>query len=465
MVSTRQQVAIAVLFASIAVALAVEPPVLVEVTVPAYRVARQGATDYVTIPDGRMLVIEQGRPMVPYIVRSVNYPSGYMVQSVKLKSQGRVRTQTGLKLPVVVLDDSLRAKVVMKSGVYPARDFDWKLWQNPEGGNDLVLSVYPVRYDPATGTATFCPDYRFDVHYVRSGISITGLETDSFAYHPRSRVTVRARLENTDGTRDVVVSMNVAPKGMPSKGATIPQQRLRLPAGDTSIAVGWQADGTTGDRCAEVFVRDRGGNLLNHRQVDFRLGVPAGAISSFTATPEQFRIGDRVVLDLDFQNKGSCTLGGECVFKIVREGNSIRQTQRLFTGLEPGQALVVTDTWSTAQAEKGAEYHAIGHVSYIGGATPSQQILLSTNRMPTAAFTVAPEQPAAGTNVTFDAAGSVDSDGRITGYRWEFGDGAVGLGVKARHKYMVAGTYEAMLAVTDNEGGTGILVQNLLVGE
>jgi hypothetical protein len=451
--------------AAATVVLATEPPVVVEVAVPEYQVTRQGGIDYVSIPGSKMLIVEQGRPMVPYIVKPVNYPSGYMVQSVRLTSRGSVRTQTGLKLPVVVLDDSLRTQVTMKPGGYPARDFDWRLWQSPEGGYDLVLSVYPFRYDPASGTATFCPDYRFEVKYVRSDIRVAGLETDSVAYHPRSRMAVTARLKNDGRAKDVAVSMNVAAKGTTGQRVAAPSRRLRVPPGDTAVTLGWQGDGTAGDYSAEVFVRDANGNLLDHRQADFRLGVPAGDISAFTATPEQFRIGDRVVLGLGFQNTGSCALDGECVFRIVRGGDNIRQTRRSFTGLGTGQTLAVADTWTTSQAEKGAVYHAIGHVSYTGGATPSQQILLSTNRMPEAAFTVAPKQPAAGDNVTLDASGSTDADGSIAELRWEFGDGSVGQGVRARHKYMVPGTYEVMLTVTDNEGGIGTSTQNLTVAE
>ncbi len=451
--------------ATAAAVLAADPPVIVDVTIPDYQVTQRGGIDYVSIDGSQMLVIEQGRPMVPYIVKSVNYPPGYMVQSVKLRSRGRSRTQTGLRLPAVVVDDSLRSQVAVKSGAYPARDFDWRLWQSPEGGNDLVLSVYPFRYDPASSTATFCPDYQFEVKYVRSDVGITGLETDSFAYHPRSRITVTARLRNAGRPKEVFVSMNVAPKGVPGQNATIPARRLLLPAGDTLIGIGWQADGNAGDQCVGVFVRHRGGNLLDHRQVDFRLGVPAGDISSFTATPEQFRIGDSVLLGLGFRNAGSCALDGECELRIVRDGDNIRQTRRPFTALGPGQALAASDTWSTVQAEKGAVYYAIGHVSYTGGATPCQQVLLSTNRMPEAAFTSATEQPVTGKEVAFDASGSTDSDGRIAEYRWQFGDGAEARGVKARHRFELPGTYEVRLTVTDNEGGRGILTQSLKVAE
>jgi PKD repeat protein len=71
----------------------------------------------------------------------------------------------------------------------------------------------------------------------------------------------------------------------------------------------------------------------------------------------------------------------------------------------------------------------------------------------------------AGTDVAFDASASTDSDGKVKSYQWQFGDGAKSLGVKARHRFELPGTYEVKLTLTDNEGGTGTSVRRLSVGE
>ena len=54
--------------------------------------------------------------------------------------------------------------------------------------------------------------------------------------------------------------------------------------------------------------------------------------------------------------------------------------------------------------------------------------------------------------ITFSASGSYDTDGTITNYTWNFGDGAVEYGVSAEHTYSTAGTYAVILTVTDDEG-------------
>jgi DNA/RNA endonuclease G (NUC1) len=61
---------------------------------------------------------------------------------------------------------------------------------------------------------------------------------------------------------------------------------------------------------------------------------------------------------------------------------------------------------------------------------------------------------AEGGSLTFSAAGSVDPNGSIVSYAWDFGDGTVGSGETASHVYAQDGTYTVRLTVTDNDGLT-----------
>ncbi|MEP6842228.1 MAG: PKD domain-containing protein, partial [Pseudolysinimonas sp.] len=59
---------------------------------------------------------------------------------------------------------------------------------------------------------------------------------------------------------------------------------------------------------------------------------------------------------------------------------------------------------------------------------------------------------------------SVDSDGTISSYSWNWADGtAAGTGKTATHSYAVAGTYQVVLTVTDNGGLTGTITQPVVV--
>jgi chitodextrinase len=76
---------------------------------------------------------------------------------------------------------------------------------------------------------------------------------------------------------------------------------------------------------------------------------------------------------------------------------------------------------------------------------------LTPNQLPVA---VATTSGCVANLCSFDGSGSVDPDGSIASYAWNFGDGTTGTGVSPSHAYATAGTYVATLTVTDNRGGT-----------
>jgi DNA/RNA endonuclease G (NUC1) len=57
-----------------------------------------------------------------------------------------------------------------------------------------------------------------------------------------------------------------------------------------------------------------------------------------------------------------------------------------------------------------------------------------------------------GASVTFNAVSSVDPNGSIVTYLWDFGDGTTGSGVSAAHTFAQDGTFVVSLAVSDNDG-------------
>lgn len=74
------------------------------------------------------------------------------------------------------------------------------------------------------------------------------------------------------------------------------------------------------------------------------------------------------------------------------------------------------------------------------------------NLVPTAAFTATPAKGMVSLAVAVDGASSSDRDGTITGYRWNFGDGATATGVTAVHTYTKPGRFQIELTVTDSKG-------------
>lgn len=65
--------------------------------------------------------------------------------------------------------------------------------------------------------------------------------------------------------------------------------------------------------------------------------------------------------------------------------------------------------------------------------------------------------------ILFDGSGSIDPDGTIVAYKWNFGDGTVITGKITNHIYSHIGTYTVILTVTDNDGASNIAVTIALV--
>ncbi len=98
--------------------------------------------------------------------------------------------------------------------------------------------------------------------------------------------------------------------------------------------------------------------------------------------------------------------------------------------------------------------------SSLATSVPAQSVTLyviptgTPNSAPTAMASATPTSGVAPLPVNFSAAGSSDADGTITGYAWNFGDGATGNGASVAHTYAAAGSYTATLTVTDDRGAT-----------
>ncbi len=73
------------------------------------------------------------------------------------------------------------------------------------------------------------------------------------------------------------------------------------------------------------------------------------------------------------------------------------------------------------------------------------------NGIPRADFYVSGLPAGAGKTLSFDASHSMDTDGNITSYDWDFDDGKTATGVNVSHAFNADGTYNVRLIVTDND--------------
>src|SRR6476469_2364533 len=91
-----------------------------------------------------------------------------------------------------------------------------------------------------------------------------------------------------------------------------------------------------------------------------------------------------------------------------------------------------------------------------------------SNRPPNCGFTISPNPTKTAKTVTFDASSSIDPDGTIAKYEWDFNsDGSfetnAGSNPKTTHTFSAEGDFDVRLRVTDNKGATDLAVQTLKV--
>ena len=97
-------------------------------------------------------------------------------------------------------------------------------------------------------------------------------------------------------------------------------------------------------------------------------------------------------------------------------------------------------------------------------ATNSVTVAGNGNQPPVASFTGTQTDPNTLT-VNFDGTGSSDPNGTVARYDWDYGDGQsdANAGATPSHAYGAAGTYNATLTVTDNQGAKSSLTKSVTV--
>jgi PKD repeat protein len=105
--------------------------------------------------------------------------------------------------------------------------------------------------------------------------------------------------------------------------------------------------------------------------------------------------------------------------------------------------------------EKMGVHDAVLRVTDSIGETSVDTIKVTVlNREPLAAFNYTPQEPAFHEVISFLDA-SIDEDGSIVSWHWDFGDGAKSTDANTSHAYEDKGTYLVTLTVTDEDGGVG----------
>jgi PKD repeat protein len=95
-------------------------------------------------------------------------------------------------------------------------------------------------------------------------------------------------------------------------------------------------------------------------------------------------------------------------------------------------------------------------------ATTTQTMMIGEKKPPVPDFTFSPASPSILDTVQFTDR-SLDPDGRITLWRWEFGDGGTSTEQNPSHRYADKKTFTVKLTVTDNDGQSASTMKTITV--
>ena len=193
-------------------ALAQSPPSNIDVNIPEYEIEKVDDYDYVDIPGGDILMVD-GMPRVPYYPVLIIYPEGYRVQDVLITEVSGLETATGLDLPVVTMEPDYSPDEYLPhlqvEGWYPDELYNWTAWINSDDSSTLLINIFPFYYNADTTEIRFYRFYRFDIEYITSTLTITGIKADKSVYTIGDEVSLDVELVNTGQAQDVMVGITI----------------------------------------------------------------------------------------------------------------------------------------------------------------------------------------------------------------------------------------------------------------
>lgn len=107
--------------------------------------------------------------------------------------------------------------------------------------------------------------------------------------------------------------------------------------------------------------------------------------------------------------------------------------------------------WTTYKVTIDAVEALTGY-NFLSLLSERTQRALESNTKPPLGAVDGPYTSNEGAAVAMSAAGSLDPNGTVTSYAWDFGDGSTGSGASVSHTYAQDSSYSVTLVVTDNDG-------------
>jgi hypothetical protein len=266
---------------------------------------------------------------------------------------------------------------------YFEQPYSWSLANHQEGGSTLKLSLYPFFYDPASQYSEYYRHFEFNIETIPSTFTVTEAKTNKSAYFPGDDIILSLAVNNSS-----TIPTDVVVRAVIQKGATgIPVDGFvltALPASvDTALVdLSWNwADPSAlpaGNYTIEIVIENMDGLRLAERTIGITLGVTQGAVSSFSVTPELFKPGDLIDINMDFTNLGDLPIDGEAVIQLqTLSGEIVSEFSQIFDSLAAESTKALAFTWSSTGATE-TDYRVVGFVRYASETTPAKMRYITT---------------------------------------------------------------------------------------
>jgi len=257
---------------------------------------------------------------------------------------------------------------------------------------------------------------------------------------PTAAHSLKGTFEDGKYTTDVTITLSAN-----DNLAGVKEIHYRLDGGTWQIfpgAAGTDTVSAEGVHTIEYYAVDNAGNQGTTHQATFTIEKNKKPVADFTYTPTE-------PLDTD---------------TITFVDHSTDEDGQIVSWFwEFGDGTTSTKQSPTHKYEDNGTYVVKLTVTDDKNATSTKQVaIVVANKAPVAKFTFAPANPKIGDEIEFTSH-SLDDDGTIVSYLWNFGDGNTSTEQNPTHSYEKTGTYNVTLKVTDNDGATHTQMQQIKV--
>ncbi len=332
-------------------------------------------------------------------------------------------------------------------GVAPyAVTFDGSASSDPDGS--IVSYLWDFGNDRTATTAVASANYTQPGTYtarltVTDNVGGTGTATKVIVVTGAPNVPPTAVIRTVSVAGTIPLTVNLSGGNSTDPDGSIATYAWDLGNGQTATGASAQAIYTEAGSYTVTLVvtDDRGATATQTLTIEVSEDSNIAPGADFSATPSS----GAAPLSVSFDGSASADVDGTIASYAWNFGNGQNgsgATPPAVTYTLPGSytaTLTVTDN-------KGAT------------GTSSQVITVNRppNVSPTAQVAATPGTGAAPQLVQLSSAGSVDPDGAITGYAWNFGNGQTSTSPNPSATFNVAGTYTVQLTVTDNDGASSV---------